>query len=85
MAKRKHITPLTPEELTTQASQFHEVFALNNVAQLRDAVDQAVYGDGQASPADEEQREHTVETLTTLGQMGLLTETDIDEAKKGYL
>lgn len=61
------------------------MFALENVTQLREAVDQAVYGDSEETEPNDPQRVHTVEGLTTLGQMGLLTEMDLDEAKKGYL
>lgn len=85
MAKRKPIMPPAPDELTHQAGEFDEVFALENVTQLRQAIDQAVYGPPSENKPDEAERTHTVEGLTTLGQLGLLTETDLDEAKKGYL
>ncbi|QJD80488.1 hypothetical protein [Spirosoma rhododendri] len=60
-------------------------FAETNVNQLRDAVEQAVYGDVVFDKSTDPERAHTIEVLTTLGQMGELTETDLDEAKKEYL
>ncbi|WP_198175096.1 hypothetical protein, partial [Spirosoma arboris] len=62
-----------------------DVFALENVTQLREAIDQAVYGQQDENKFTESDRVHTVEALTTLGQLGILTETDLEEAKKGYL
>ncbi|GAB3755427.1 hypothetical protein [Spirosoma pomorum] len=62
-----------------------ETFAETNVRQLRDAVEQVVYGDIEPDKSKDPDRAHTVETLTILGQMGELTETDLDEAKKDYL
>ncbi|GAB4020104.1 hypothetical protein EXU85_24615 [Spirosoma sp. KCTC 42546] len=85
MAKRKMILPPTRNELAAQEIQSNQVFALDNVTQLRQAVDQAVYGELQANMPTDTERAQTVEGLTTLGQMGLLTETDLDEARKGYL
>lgn len=85
MAKRKLILPPTRNELAAQEIQSNQVFALDNVTQLRQAVDQAVYGELQTNMPTEVERAQTVEGLTTLGQMGLLTETDLDEARKGYL
>lgn len=62
-----------------------ETFAESNVNQLRDAVEQAVFGDVVFDKTTDPERAHTIEVLTTLGQMGELTETDLDEAKKDYL
>lgn len=62
-----------------------EVFGQPVIEQLREAVEQAVYGNVEADKSNDPQREQTVSTLTALGQMGELTEMDIDEAKKGYL
>ena len=81
MAKRK--PPISPA--SDESTNHHDVFALDNVTQLREAVDQAVYGDSNESKLNEQDRAQTVEGLTTLGQMGLLTEMDIEEARKGYL
>jgi hypothetical protein len=83
----KHTKTVLPasDEHDTQPTHAQEVFALENVTQLREAVEQAVYGTVDETKHDDPERIHTVEGLTTLGQMGLLTETDLDEAKKGYL
>lgn len=67
------------------ADHVKDVFALDNVIQLRVAVDQAVYGETPTDLAGDVKRAQVVEGLTTLGQMGLLTETDLEEAKKGYM
>lgn len=63
----------------------NQSFAETNVNQLRDAVEQVVYGDVVFDKSTDPERAHTIEVLTTLGQMGELTETDLDEAKKEYL
>lgn len=82
MAKRKLAAKPTNDE---PMAHFNDVFALDNVIQLRVAVDQAVYGETPTDLSDDVKRAQVVEGLTTLGQMGLLTETDIEEAKKSYL
>lgn len=74
-----------PNEKQPNEKQTDEVFAESNVRQLRDAVEQVVYGDIEPDKSKDPDRAHTVEALTTLGQMGELTEMDLDEAKKGYL
>jgi hypothetical protein len=73
------------EETSSKESRPDETFAETNVRQLRDAVEQVVYGDIEPDKSKDPDRAHTVEALTTLGQMGELTEMDLDEAKKGYL
>ncbi|MFD2938284.1 hypothetical protein [Spirosoma flavum] len=86
MAKRKQYALPTSDELMDQTTQFSEVFALDNVTQLRKAVDQVVYGEAETSASgDDVARAHTIEVLATLGQMGILTEMDLDEARKSYL
>jgi len=90
MAKRRQstgelTTPLTGGQRADQPVQSNEVFALENVTQLRDAVEQVVYGNVQPDKSHDPDRAHLVEVLTTLGQMGELTEMDLDEAKKDYL
>lgn len=90
MAKRKQLTetitpPPTGDWYTTSTGQPEDAFGLENVLQLRDAVEQVVYGDVHPDKSHEPERAHTVEVLTTLGQMGELTEMDLDEAKKDYL
>ncbi len=81
----------TTQTTTADSSQpplhlnMSESFAETNVNQLRDAVEQAVYGDMLFDKNSDPDRAHTIEVLTTLGQMGELTETDLDEAKKDYL
>ena len=82
MTKRKQTTT---DKQAEQVNQFHDVFALDNVTKLREAVDQVVYGETTMHTPSDSERAHTIEGLTTLGQMGLLTETDLDEARKGYL
>lgn len=82
MAKRKLAAKPSSDE---PAAHFNDVFALDNVIQLRVAVDQAVYGDSKTDLSGDVKRAQIVEGLTTLGQMGLLTESDLEEAKKGYL
>lgn len=72
-------------ESTYQNVEGQPPFALENVLQLREAIDEVVYGETDEPTADDPARLRTVEGLTALGQMGLLTEMDLDEAKKGYL
>ncbi|MVM30503.1 hypothetical protein GO755_10700 [Spirosoma sp. HMF4905] len=85
MDKRKQKMPSINDGLTQKVAEASDVFALDNVTQLREAIDQAVYGQTEENKLSESDRAHTVEGLTTLGQMGMLTETDLDEARKGYL
>jgi hypothetical protein len=73
------------DDVLTNENRPDETFAETNVRQLRDAVEQVVYGDIEPDKSKDPDRAHTVEALTTLGQMGELTEMDLDEAKKGYL
>ncbi|WP_338868596.1 hypothetical protein WBJ53_17935 [Spirosoma sp. SC4-14] len=85
MAKHKKTVPSVSQEQTERTAHTNEVFALENVTQLREAIDQVVYGETETTQPNDPERIHTVENLTTLGQMGILTETDLDEARKGYL
>ncbi|QJW90782.1 hypothetical protein HNV11_16045 [Spirosoma taeanense] len=66
-------------------SQHKHVFAQPAVTLLRNAVEQAVYGNIETDKSNDPKREETISALATLGQMGELTEMDLDEAKKGYL
>lgn len=74
----------SPDEHHEPLHHLDEAFAQSNVAQLRYAVAQAVYGEVSPEVAADPDKAHTIEVLTTLGQMGELTEMDIDEAKKEY-
>lgn len=85
MVKRKQQALPTSDVVADQMTPSNDVFALDNVTQLRAAVDQAVYGGAEAGKPEDPNRAHTIEVLATLGQMGILTEMDLDEAKKGYL
>lgn len=85
MMKPKKTVHSASHEPVEHTIPSNDVFALENVTQLREAIDLAVYGESETTEPNDPERIHTVENLTTLGQMGILTETDLDEAKKGYL
>ncbi|KAB7732911.1 hypothetical protein F5984_02900 [Rudanella paleaurantiibacter] len=76
---------LQPDTEKPRANRHDGVFALENVTQLREAIEQVVYTDNEADTHTPDERAETIEVLTTLGQMGILTETDLDEARKGTI